>query len=567
MFEKLSKIHPKTFSMQNIREISAVFVCFLLFFESFVLEIKYSKFLISVYDNENLVYGLLLIFSIILSVYIFYRFIVFSLSTKWYYKPFAFLLFLLFNFVEYSYVKALGRFVEKYDLELAFLTTTDQQIASLMMYSSFVALLPSLLFLILLIFVKSKETFKNFREFAVLSSFFLTFFLLFQFLFQNTLHYKFPTIAYIAFGRTITNFVTNGPLANGKWASNLTNIKLVRRQIPKPDLPEDYTPNNNIIFVLDESVRGDHLSLNGYKRSTTPFLESLRDKNLLTNWGVVASASTGSLSSYNALITGLTPDDLPVVRKVNTYPTIFQYAKAMKYKTYFFDGQMERFWGGIEDDKNYLDHWITMKKIKKDKQILIWDYDKEIAKDVKKIISSSKGNFIFIFKRGSHIPYHKNFPSDKSVWKPNFVSNKKFAIPKGEDRLAAINAYDNSIKFNLDSFFQTLIDDYSSIPNNSIIVYTSDHGQTLFENEKASHGGNTKNEAKVPLFLIGKTDLKADTKYKASHQNLYPTLLDLMNYPYDLRERTNILSLFKAKEKDSKPRYFNPMTNPKKPFD
>jgi glucan phosphoethanolaminetransferase (alkaline phosphatase superfamily) len=36
-------------------------------------------------------------------------------------------------------------------------------------------------------------------------------------------------------------------------------------------------PDKNVVFIIDESVRFDHLSVNGYERSTTPFLEQLEN--------------------------------------------------------------------------------------------------------------------------------------------------------------------------------------------------------------------------------------------------------------------------------------------------
>jgi glucan phosphoethanolaminetransferase (alkaline phosphatase superfamily) len=105
------------------------------------------------------------------------------------------------------------------------------------------------------------------------------------------------------------------------------------------------------------------------------------------------------------------------------------------------------------------------------------------------------------------------------------------------------------------------------MPDETVIIYTGDHGQTLYSNGKASHGGASIAEASVPLFMIGKIPNRVDTNYKASHQNLYPTILDLINYPEELREKNKAISLLKAKAKDSKPRFFNPNLSAKVPFD
>lgn len=191
----------------------------------------------------------------------------------------------------------------------------------------------------------------------------------------------------------------------------------------------------------------------------------------------------------------------------------------------------------------------------------------KIARRVNRIIRASSGNFIFIFKHGSHIPYQNNFPASEETRQPSYTTKNKFEIP-GPSRLSEVfNAFDNSLKYNIDSFFKNLADDYSKLPNNSVILYTSDHGQTLFSNGKASHGGETREEAIVPLFVVGKLDRSPDTNFKASHQNIYPTLLDLMNYPEEFRERRYVISLLKARASDSKTRFFNPNLGEKISFE
>jgi glucan phosphoethanolaminetransferase (alkaline phosphatase superfamily) len=228
---------------------------------------------------------------------------------------------------------------------------------------------------------------------------------------------------------------------------------------------------------------------------------------------------------------------------------------------------MKVFWSGIADDRNYIDNWLNVDSLIDERKIVKWGIDNEIAKRVNAIISSSSGNFIVIFKHGSHIPYQDDFPPGGEVWQPSYETGNKFEIPDASRLNEVVNAYDNSLRYNIDSFFKNLVDDYSRMPNNTVILYTGDHGQTLFANGKASHGGDTKEEAMVPLFIVGKLSGPIDTNFKASHKNIYPTLLDLMNYPEELRERRFVISLLKAKSSDSKPRFFNPDLGKKIPFD
>ena len=321
--------------------------------------------------------------------------------------------------------------------------------------------------------------------------------------------------------------------------------------------------------MIDESVMGDHFSLNGYPRDTTPFLDDLGRRKLLTNWKIATAASTGSRFTYAALITGLTPDDFPDRSKVKvqTWPTLFQYAKAMGYSTWFFDGQMNSYWGESADDTAYIDHWNGVLDIGQHRSFAPWDLDNMIAKQAADVVLHSTGNFIFIFKHGSHIPYDGDFPPDQTIWTPSYETSNKFDIPGPDQLPSVVNAYDNSIRYNVNSFFEELLPDYSDIPNNTVILYTGDHGQTLFANGRSSHGGNTKAEATVPLLVIGHLPTIVDTSYKASHANLFPTVLDLLGYPPDLREAGHYPSLLSARAADSKPRYFNPDLGPKVPFD
>ncbi len=62
----------------------------------------------------------------------------------------------------------------------------------------------------------------------------------------------------------------------------------------------------------------------------------------------------------------------------------------------------------------------------------------------------------------------------------------------------------------------------------------------------------------VPLFMIASPDRMPaiDTGFKASHSNLFATLLDLMNYPQNKRKYDYSISLLKARESDSRKRFY-----------
>ena len=288
------------------------------------------------------------------------------------------------------------------------------------------------------------------------------------------------------------------------------------------------------------------------------------------------------------MIAGATPDmlDQKNFDEINTMPTLFQYARSMNYRTNLIDGQMKDYWGGIPDDLNYIDDFISMKDLdsperiedyerggkttnenNSGKALRQWEIDAKIARIVNRIFTESTGNFVFIYKRGTHFPYEKNYPESEAPWQPVYHFQFQYEIPPFDQVQGIINSYDNAIRYNLDDFFKKLAPDYSTLPNNTIIVYTSDHGESFFANGKAGHGGITREEAMVPLFILGLKDRQVDTRFRASHASIFTALLDLMNYPPEMRRYPYQMSLFDGTESTPMQRFYNPPAGRKYAFD
>jgi glucan phosphoethanolaminetransferase (alkaline phosphatase superfamily) len=318
-----------------------------------------------------------------------------------------------------------------------------------------------------------------------------------------------------------------------------------------PRVPVETTatgkPQNNIVFIVDESIRGDHLSLNGYSRPTTPYLDELQQQGVLYNWGVSVSSGTASTNSNALLLTGI--NQLPdVPQQTRRMPTIFAYAKAMGYHTIYLDMQMNRAWLLKADDFKPVDEWHTVREFSQGEEYQVdteaadWMYDK---------LRSAGGNFIWINKAGGHFPYLERIPKGYTLWQP-VLKDARYDPP---NNVELTNTYDSILTYNLENFFRTLVRPETLA--NTTFVYTSDHGQTLSENgETWPQTGPTRNEARVPIFIIQADPLKVDTNYKASHQNLFATLLDLMKAPEEMRRFPYAVSLLQATASMSQPRYY-----------
>ncbi len=437
--------------------------------------------------------------------------------------------------VEYGFQGALGRFALPTDAENVFYASdSSDKFGAVTLFFSWAVIVPAMLFRALFS-LAAKDAVRGAKLFV-----FNILFSLFAFArLADFYRPPLPTNSLAAFFDALATSALY--LGETKGAAS------ERRQV----LPiEAKTLRGNIVFIVDESARADHLSVNGYERATTPTLDRLAETNLLRSWHSAVSGATESVGSNRLLLVGLAelPDRADDLRRA---PTIFQYARAAGYRTFYFDGQNYSDWIGDRTDRREFGRVFTDRDFP---GIAAYDLDRAFAARIREIVGSSTGNFIWVNKRGVHFRYEKNYPAQQTVWA---TDNAEVApTEKYEARRQSLaDNYDNAILYNSESFFQTLVGD--RLPAQTIFVYTSDHGQTLLP-DRATHAGDSKPEALVPILLIGDDERlrRADTGFAAAHRNLFATLLDLMNYPMEARREPYAASLLTATAADSQPRTY-----------
>lgn len=471
--------------------------------------------------------GLLtIIISGILSFFFCFAFVWTALNSSRAFQWLYILLFGISSLVQYGFWKAVGRFLSTPDLQIASATPLNIWMGAGTLYFNWQFFLPLLGFIALLFTAGNKDKrHQNFRLF-----------------FQICLYALFLGTYAVA-----TNISTLLGPSLSSFFGTITQFG-VGSIAPPSRVAIDYShpgePRNNIILVIDESIRGDHLSINGYHRETTPFLDQLdATDRTFYNWGVAVAGGTCSYISNVLMITGVRPG-VDEFHLSDRYPTVFQYAKAMGYRTYYMDVQTATLWNGLRgQDLVYIDSWHKVIEFEDG-----YDSDLRAADLVTQIVSTTTGNFIVLNKRGVHFLYESSYPPEEEVWGP---------IPANyrQQPSLVINAYDNGIRYNLENFFGRLLSD-PSILDDTTILYTSDHGQTLFENGVDwLHCNHTPQEARVPLFMLGRNLPPVDENFHASHSNILPTILDLMNVPQAKRIYEYAPSLFSS-TKDTPADYY-----------
>ena len=469
--------------------------------------------------------------SFCLTIVFFYGMLVSPLWLKWIYAGF----YIFASMVEYGYQKVMRRFTVAGDIEIGLISPPKMWKDAGTLYLDARVFISIIVFGLTLWVIQPASNLS-----ASLGSFGLLVFMLIALnVIQSKLSYN------LNWGPT--------PIQAIRALVEFVRMRFTKVEREKLTFQSDIKPTNNIVLIMDESLRGDHLSVNGYSRTTSPYLEELaKQRELFHNWGIAVPGATCSNISNGLMSIGapIAHGSLAIIYK---HPTIFQYAKAMGYRTVYIDVQTSYLWNGInKNDLVYIDNWIKSTKFGEDN--LVSDF--LAAESLREIVDSSTGNFIVVNKRGVHFLYENNYPPTAAVWTPTPSSSLEYeAFPE-----KTMNAYDNAILYNINGFFTRLFPDPQKMreyTENTIYLYTSDHGETLYEEgSKVTHCTGTRQETRVPLIAIGRLPNPVDTAYRASHSNILPTILDLMGTPAEAHMYDYNLSLLKARAKDSKDRLF-----------
>lgn len=258
----------------------------------------------------------------------------------------------------------------------------------------------------------------------------------------------------------------------------------------------------NIIFVLGETVRADHLGLNGYSRNTTPLLS--KRKNIISYPNIYTNLTYTAVSVPQIL----TNKSIFNTQRMDKSYSIYSVLNQTKYTTYWIGNQTP--------EKSF------SKLINQNKKVEIIDpyrsvfsyhkkHDIELLQPFKSSFKISKNQFFTIHMIGSHWYYESRYPESFKIYKP--TTNSKY-IPSTTDE-QMINSYDNTLHY-LDFVLNELI---STIEDtNSVIIYLSDHGEILGENGKWLHAQESKASTN-PAMIVWYSDI-----FKTSHPKLVKNL-------------------------------------------
>src|SRR5262249_36530846 len=289
------------------------------------------------------------------------------------------------------------------------------------------------------------------------------------------------------------------------FAAISTNTRPVAPKVTYDEVPSPLV--QHMVYIVDESVRGDYIQLNSNKFNNTPFLSGLDGP--LINFGVATSAANCSHDSRMILRLGDQSGAPPNEQNPSHLKAgLFQYAQRAGFRTVVVDAWKEMLTYMDATERTAIDVYVPVT----DEPPYV--RDNRVAKKLLEILTEDRPTFIYVAKFGVHFPYDLSYPSEpkppsrlamllKAMVK---FSRGQYVPPAPNERDELVNSFRKAITWSVDGFFHRL-EPYLDL-SKTLLLYTSDHGQTMWEDGyKTTHcssGHPHPGESYVPLFALTK---------------------------------------------------------------
>ncbi len=271
-----------------------------------------------------------------------------------------------------------------------------------------------------------------------------------------------------------------------------------------------------VVFVIGESLRSDHLQINGYERETTPYLIKENNLVMLTD---IYSEECFTHTSVPQIMTRA--DSLNPQRAYNeqSFVTIFNDAG---FRTTWIANQES-----VSTYAYFMNECDTLIYVNGSKSV--YTFDKWLDEDIlpyleDELQDSNPTQLHIVHSIGSHWWYNSHYTDEFERYKPVVMSR----VVSSNTQEEMINSYDNTILYT-DYFIKNTIDLIRD--KKAILVYLSDHGESLGEDGYYLHGTD-RPELHYPAAFVW---------YSDKYAQAFPDLIENLKKNSDRRYRSDYL--------------------------
>lgn len=294
-----------------------------------------------------------------------------------------------------------------------------------------------------------------------------------------------------------------------------------------------------MVFVVGETARADHLGLNGYTRNTTPLLSKQSDLYSFTN---AISCGTSTAYSVPCMFSYANRTDYDI-DTAEYNENVLDTLSKQGVKVVWRDNNSSS--KGVADRVTFEDYKTADTNPNCDvecRDIGMLDGFDTLVKSDSSEKETPKDTLILLHQMGNHGPaYYQRYPKDFEAYDPVCMTNE---LSKCEAQ-SVINGYDNAIRYT-DYFLNQVIETLKPYEQDYevVMVYISDHGESLGENNIYLHGlpYNFAPDAQkhVPALIwspdgnnIDADSLSRMVDQPVSHDFITPTLLGFFGITTD----------------------------------
>lgn len=353
----------------------------------------------------------------------------------------------------------------------------------------------------------------------------------------------------------------------------------------------------NILFIVWDTVRADHLSLYGHERRTTPFLDQWADGARVYENCISVGSTT--FPAHASMFTGLLPTEHGTSNEINVLPnefdTLAELLKAAGYNTYMFAANP--FLASKEDYASLTQGFDTVEypwseqyyreaikitfskvmnydrsnpladRIRSGRQLIRWNVKAcgELAhQGVETWLprqDPERPFFVFINYMEAHAPllppikYRKQMMSPEQVRASYNVDRRFMTVwyyvfglqEYTPEEIALTGATYDAALLELDDLFQKLLESLQAggYLDNTIVVLVSDHGDHMGEHHMLDHQFSVYEPLmQVPLVIhYPKRFAPGRDPRPVTNLDLFPTLLELAGVEPPVRSKAvNLLN-------------------------
>ncbi len=308
----------------------------------------------------------------------------------------------------------------------------------------------------------------------------------------------------------------------------VVGLAVAERATRVPDGP-------NIVLIVVDALRADHLGIYGYERDTSPNLDRLASRGVLfRNAYSSASMSKPALSS---LLTSMHPSSHNALDEWGVLAdhalTLTEVLKASGYRTLLYDGGNPYLAPEFRLDQGFdlnsrvigarplTDEFLrALPELKRDKFFAYLHY-----MDVHTPYAVHDYNTLFKDEISSKLGLVWG-PDTKVALSLDDVSRIGREDPDARASLIAL--YDGEIR-SMDDQVQRVIDglEEHGLLEDTLVIFTADHGEQLWDHDGFGHGNMLYEEGiRVPLMLFGNGLAAADVTTRVRLIDVFPTLME-----------------------------------------